>query len=124
MRPALTPIRLGQMPRWRRHRAADLRMIAAVYSSGAALVVLTTAAICFAPHGLARRQPDFNAWVLIAFLGIVYLLAGGMVVAFAVRRLAFWHGQLVLRQGSGQFLTVATWPIAIAAMLLRAALVS
>ena len=69
---------------------------------------------------LARRALDFTACVLMAFCGIIYLAAGGLVVARAAPRMAGWRGGPVTAAPWG-WLRVLLWPLSVGGMLLRLA---
>lgn len=108
------------LPRWRRKRNDDLRRIAGGYGAALAATASVTAAVCFLDGGLARRALDFTACVLMAFCGIIYLAAGGLVVARAAPRMAGWRGGPVTAAPWG-WLRVLLWPLSVGGMLLRLA---
>jgi hypothetical protein len=122
VRPPLASRRTLDLPRWRRRLAADLRSLAFGYGVALAVCVVLLAAICFTPGGLARRGPDFTAAVLAVFAVAAYLAIGGSVVALMVRRLAHWHGRLPGSLARSDWILVMLWPVAVAALLLKAAL--
>jgi len=122
VRPPLTSPRALELPRSRHRLAADLRDLAFGYGVALAAYLAVLAAICFAPGGLARRGPDFTATILVVFAVVAYLAIGGSVVALVVRRLAHWHGRLPGSLARSSQVLVMFWPVAVAALLIRAAL--
>lgn len=120
MRPPLTRGRLD-LPRWRRRRAADLYAVSAIYMAALLVYGGLVSLICFMDGGLASRSLDFTASVLIAFLIVVYLALGGLVVGVAVRRLANWIYSRAF-PFAGNWMLVLFWPVSVGGLMLKAAL--
>lgn len=111
----------SDLPRWRRKRAADLQHIAGGYGAALLVCAAVAAAACFLRGGLAHRALDFTAWVIIAFCAVVYLAAGGLVVADAVPRVVTWLGRSVSPSPMGNWIRVLFWPLSVGGLLLRLA---
>jgi hypothetical protein len=121
MRPPVRPVHTLDLPRLRRRRAHDVAQISLAYASALGLMAATATATCFSPGGLARHPEGFTAGVLTIFCCVIYLAIGGVVVALAVRRLAFWSGQATIGLARAPWTRVVLWPVAIAALLVKAA---
>jgi hypothetical protein len=122
MRPPFSLGRPADLPRWRQRRADDLQGLAFAYGAALTFFVGLLGIVCFVPGGLAHRGADFTSYVLVGFCVVTYLAAGGLVVALAIRRLAFWTSRSPNHLTGINWLLVLFWPIAIGVLLLRGAI--
>jgi hypothetical protein len=121
MRPPLPPTQAFDLPRLHIRRANDVAQIAVLYAAGLTLVALVVTSVFFLPGGLAGRPDQMATFLLIASCIVAYIVVGGVVLAFAVRRLVFWASHSKVALGGASWLRVLAWPTTVGSMLLKAA---
>ena len=90
MRPGVTRTHPYDPPRWRRRRSSDLRDIAIAYAAAIALCLAMLSVSSIAPHWFFNGD-DRTASILRGLLLVgTYLGSGGLLIALAIHRMAYW----------------------------------
>jgi hypothetical protein len=96
--------------------------VATAYAAALAVFAVAVAAARFAPGGLAHRPDLLTTAAITLFCLALYVVAGGLVVALAAQRLAYWCGSSAVRLARAPWLRIVLWPITVGSLLLTAAL--
>lgn len=121
MRPGITRAHPYDPPRWRRRRSSDLRDIAIAYAAAiiACLVMLMISSVM--PQWFFDANERAVSAVRVILLIGTYLGAGGLLIALAIHRMAYWQGTPTQKMPVIRWYTVAIWPVLIGLLLLRLA---
>jgi hypothetical protein len=123
MRPGVTRAHAYDPPRWRRRRAADLRDIAIAYAAAIIVCVAMVAASSVLPHWFFNAH-DHTASALRGLLLLAsYIGCGGLLIALAIHRMAYWQGTPAQRLPTIRWYAVVFWPVIIGLLLIRLATV-
>lgn len=121
MRPGVTRAHPYDPPRWRRRRSSDLRDIALAYAAAIMVCVAMIAVSSVAPHWFFNVS-DRAASVLRGLLLVAaYVGSGGLLIALAIHRMAYWQGAPTQRLPVIRWYVVVVWPIMIGLLLIRLA---